>query len=359
MNPFQPNPFQPNIQLILSPEEEQFVLGQGGVNSGVDVSKFNPILENDDRITRHNLNAQRTYRNRYRDDYNKNMRTLFASKYGKDKDNVEKKIRNARMAVINTNYRNRLLTREDAVYSKSMMDKTLKQIFVDTTKKGKHPELDTVDGVALTDVFKESGRPNKNISKIIKDKGLTLQQYKKELKDKWFEREDVIKTARDAIKSNAVKKITNAINVFNAKIKEIKRNNSNYDFPSNIEPPKLTPAEAGRVYEKNEEGKRKAYKYAQVNYDGLQLYNDKQNKNDTPYLENRFIARESAPTNLLVLNDYYNNVLTTITPKDKILKTHRKKGSEDETITTGYNTNYALKRPDHRKLLTAYENKNI
>lgn len=343
MNPFQPNPFQPNIQLILTPEEEQFVLGQGGVNSGIEnINQYNPILKKDERIQRHNLNAQRTYRNRYREDYNENMRKLFANKYGKDApDSEAKRQRNEKMKLINQNYRNRQIV--NGSITQRSMKKALERLFVDAKKN------DVVDGIPLNEVFKSSGAVKKKISQIYKDKGITLQQFKKELKDKW-ESENKDK-AVDNIKATAKAELNEARRLYKNKYGVELTDKDVYE-KEEVEDGEKT----GRI------GKRKNYEYTQVDYDGLELYNPDEGRK--PYMKNRFKPRASAPTNSLVLSDYYNNVITNI--QNPILEKHRKIENGVPT-KTDYKTHYgpdpnqknpkliAGKRAEHRKLLKAKE----
>jgi hypothetical protein len=80
------NPFEPNIKLeVIDNPFTPSTLGEGGFNSGVDLSKylkdkeFNTIEK---RTKKHNLNSQRLFRQRNREKYNKNMFALWEKNRG-------------------------------------------------------------------------------------------------------------------------------------------------------------------------------------------------------------------------------------------------------------------------------------
>jgi len=111
-----------NIKFLIQEYNEHPIVGEGGLNSGIPISKQadavkglfyadykskkkNPV-GNRTRYDILNANAQRTYRNRYRDDYNEQMRKLYQAKYSANApDSQAKQERLERMRYINTNQR--------------------------------------------------------------------------------------------------------------------------------------------------------------------------------------------------------------------------------------------------------------
>jgi hypothetical protein len=113
-----------NIKLLIQEYNEQPIVGEGGLNSGIPIkapssnAKVTGLFYKDyktkaknpsgarDRYDILNTNAQRTYRNRYRDDYNKQMRKLYQARYSASaKDTDAKENRMERMRWINANQR--------------------------------------------------------------------------------------------------------------------------------------------------------------------------------------------------------------------------------------------------------------
>lgn len=96
---------QNEIEFLIEEYNQPDIVGEGGLNSGRTLRSSNPAITGKERQKELVKNAQRTYRNRYRDDYNAQMRKLYKEKYSKDASGEAKQKRLERMRIINANHR--------------------------------------------------------------------------------------------------------------------------------------------------------------------------------------------------------------------------------------------------------------
>jgi hypothetical protein len=317
MNPFTPN----KLSLI----EEQFVFGEGGANSGVHkIEDQHPIIKGAERIKQHNVNSQRTYRNRYREDYNENMRELYKRKYGKDADDNEQKERRLeQMRLINQNYR--LKKTASGEMSEGAIQKNLDQRFREAVATD--PRLNKIFSKGRPP---KKGKIGEEITKAL-ESGITFPIFKKQEKLKFYR--DNRQTAIDSIIAVAKTGMEIVQQAYKTK------------FGNELS--------KGDVYKKNADGKRVNYQYVSPDYEGLQLYNDK-DEDKIRRGANTFLPRSKPETNKLLLDNYYTNVLTTIKP-EPLQQRHKQYNRENKLVDTGTKTKFSEKRKNHRNNLGAYE----
>jgi hypothetical protein len=316
------NPFTPNK---LSPIEEQFVFGEGGANSGVHkIEDQHPIIKGAERIKQHNVNSQRTYRNRYREDYNENMRELYARKYGKNADDNEQKERRLeQMKLINQNYRLKKIASGEV--GEGQIKKNLDQRFREAVATD--PRLNKIFSKGRPP---KKGKIGEEITKAL-ESGITFPIFKEQVKSKFYK--DNRQTAIGSIIATAKTGMEIVRQAYKTKFdKELSK---------------------GDVYKKTADGKRENYQYVSPDYDGLQLYNDA----DADKIRrgaNTFLPRSKPETNKLLLDNYYTNVLTTIKP-EPLQQRHKQYNRENKLVDTGTKTKFSEKRKNHRNNLGAYE----
>ena len=316
------NPFTPNK---LSPIEEQFVFGEGGANSGVHkIEDQHPIIKGAERIKQHNVNSQRTYRNRYREDYNENMRELYARKYGKDADDSEQKERRLeQMRLINQNYRLKKMV--NGVLTRRAIQKNLDDRFREAVRTD--PRLNKIFSKGRPP---KKGKIGEEISEAL-ESGMTFPIFKKQERLKFY---------RDN-EQNAIQSLREMARIQLEQVQQAYRTKFGKELSKE------------KVYKKDADGKRENYQYVSPDYEGLQLYNDA----DADKIRrgaNTFLPRSKAETNKLLLDNYYTNVLTTIKP-EPLQQRHKQYNRENKLVDTGTKTKFSEKRKNHRNNLGAYE----
>lgn len=143
------NPFEPNIKLVISELTSPFTpitLGEGGLNSGAkldldkDAGKRKYVTTTEfstpsARIKRHNLNAQRLYRQRNREDYNEYMLALWQKNRDAKEGTTERNryddwVKNQKIA--NKNYRLKKLIQNPP---EKTIERELRKEFKENTPK--------------------------------------------------------------------------------------------------------------------------------------------------------------------------------------------------------------------------------
>ncbi len=321
MNPFTPNPFAPNK---LSPIEEQFVFGEGGANSGVhNIDDQHPIKKDKDRIKQHNVNSQRTYRNRYRDDYNENMRELYKRKYGKDaEDNEQKERRLEQMKLINQNYRLKKIASGEV--GEGQIRKNIDQRFAQALATD--PRLQKIFSKGRPP---KKGKIGEEITQAL-ESGMTFAEFKQQVKFDFYR----------ANRQEAIKSIIKSAETGMEIVQQAYKTKFGKELSK------------GDVYKKDADGKRENYQYVKPDYEGLQLYNDKEADKINRSVKG-FHPRSNPNTNKLLLDNYYTDVLTEINPKP--LQKHKQYNRENRLVDTGVDTKFKQKREKHRNNLGAYE----
>jgi len=165
------NPFEPNITLTIE-EINPFTptsLGEGGLNSGAKLKKYittKEFKDKDERVKKHNVNAQRLYRQRNRRDYNEYMKQHWKANKKANNDHYQNWIQN--QAVANKNYRlKKLIENPSEKTIANLLRKEFREITpkkVGRRKKGEKTYKEKEEDY-ITDV-----ENIKRISKVLKSK---------------------------------------------------------------------------------------------------------------------------------------------------------------------------------------------
>ena len=193
-----------NIKLLIQEYNEQPIVGEGGLNSGIPIKapssnaqvtglfyrdyktkQKNPVKARD-RYDILNTNAQRTYRNRYRDDYNKQMKKLYQKKYSASADDTDaKENRMERMRWINANQRYK-----DTIYKLENSSAEVLKAMPKVRKVLKTDFDNAVEKIRFTHKQKKT---------FIKQYGeeIGAEKYEQHLQDKMKEHEDKKNTMKE------------------------------------------------------------------------------------------------------------------------------------------------------------------
>ncbi len=193
-----------NIKLLIQEYNEQPIVGEGGLNSGIPLkapsskAQVKGLFYHDakkkeknpekgrERYDILNKNAQRTYRNRYRDDYNKQMNALYQKKYSATaEDTTAKKKRMERMRLINKNQRYK-----DTIYK---MENSSAEVLK------KMPKVKKVLNTDFDNAVKKIRFNHKQEKTFIKQYGeeIGAEKYKQHLQEKKKEQEDKINSLKE------------------------------------------------------------------------------------------------------------------------------------------------------------------
>jgi hypothetical protein len=193
-----------NIKLLIQEYNEQPIVGEGGLNSGIPIKapsskaqvaglfyKDYKTKEKNPSSARKrydilNTNAQRTYRNRYRDDYNEQMRKLYQKKYSASaKDTDAKENRMERMRWINANQRYK-----DNIYKLQNSSAEVLKVMPKVRKVIKTDFDNAVEKIRFTHKQKKT---------FIKQYGeeIGAEKYEQHLQEKKKERQDKINSLKE------------------------------------------------------------------------------------------------------------------------------------------------------------------